>query len=157
MTPTLTALGSTTPIEQRAQRAGVEAASTKNAGDTLAVIAWRDPLVEQTTGAFRTDSDDALVWYTPSVGTIGMAMAHRFARYAYDTDSPTLWTIEDVARTFGLGASAARVLRSVDRLERFGIVRRSHLTVAVRLWLAPLTYQQRCQLPAYLAAAYGAR
>lgn len=126
-----------------------------SAADTVTVIAWHDPLVEQAPGAIATDSDNALVWYTPSIGTIGMAMAHRFARRA--TDGPTVWTIEDVARTFGLGPSAARVLRSLDRLERFGIIRRRGRTVAVRLWLAPLTYRQRCQLPAYLAAAYDAR
>ncbi|MGE3836110.1 MAG: hypothetical protein AB7H43_15200 [Acidimicrobiia bacterium] len=122
-----------------------------SAGDTMTVLAWRDPTVEQAPGALRTDSDDALVWYTPSVGTIGMAMAHRFARHAID--GPSTWTVEDIARTFGIGLSPARVLRSLERLERFGIVRRHGHTVHVRLWLAPLTFRQRCQLPAYLAAA----
>ena len=121
-------------------------------GDTVTVIAWRDPVVEHARGAVRTDSDDALVWYTPSIGTIGMAMAHRFARYA--TESPTTWTIIDIAHTFGLGTSAARVQRSLDRLERFGITRRHGDTIAVRLWLAPLTFRQRSQLPSYLAAEY---
>ncbi|MGE3446675.1 MAG: hypothetical protein AB7H92_03730 [Microbacteriaceae bacterium] len=126
-----------------------------SAGDTLTVLAWRDLTVEQAPGAMATDSDDALVWYTPSVGTIGMAMAHRFARHAHD--GPSTWTIEDIARTFGIGPSPARVLRSLDRLERFGIIRRIGDAVHVRLWLAPLTFRQRCQLPAYLAAAYEAQ
>lgn len=124
-------------------------------GDTLTVVAWHDPVVEQAAGAMRTDSDDALVWYTPAVGTISMAMAHRFSRYA--TDGPSTWTIDDIARTFGIGPSSARVGRSLDRLERFGIARRRGHTVAVRLWLAPLTHRQRGQLPGYLAAAYDAR
>ena len=145
---------STTTAEPTDRVNGGEAITS--AGHTLTVIAWRDPVVEQAGGAIRTDSDEALVWYTPSVGTIGMAMAHRFARHA--TEGRSEWTVEDVARTFGLGTSAARVLRSLDRLERFGIVRRrGGRVVAVRLWLAPLTYRQRCQLPAYLAAAYDAR
>lgn len=126
-----------------------------SASDTLTVIAWHDPTVEQASGAMPTDSDDALVWYTPSVGTIGMAMAHRFARHA--TTGPSTWTIEDIARTFGIGPSPARVARSLDRLERFGIVHRTGRTVAVRLWLAPLSYRQQCGLPGYLAAAYDAR
>jgi hypothetical protein len=126
-----------------------------SASDTLTVIAWHDPTVEQASGALPTDSDNALVWYTPSVGTIGMAMAHRFARHA--ATGPSCWTVEDIARTFGIGPSPVRVARSLDRLERFGIVRRTGRTVAVRLWLAPLTYRQRCQLPGYLAAAYDAR
>lgn len=128
--------------------------AASSVADTVTVIAWHDPVVEATPGAIRTDSDDALVWYTPSVGTIGMAMAHRFARHA--ADGPSWWTIEDVARTFGLGPSAARVQRSLDRLERFGIIRRHGHTIAVRLWLAPLTYRQRCGLPAYLAHVYDA-
>ena len=91
-------------------------------------------------------------WYTPSIGTIGMAMAHRFARHAID--GPSLWTIEDVARTFGIGNSAARMWRSLDRLERFGIIRRTGDRVAVRGWLATLTQRQIAQLPTYLAAAH---
>jgi len=126
-----------------------------SAADTLRVLAWRDPTVEQAPGAIRTDSDEALVWYTPSLGTIAMAMAHRFARHA--TDGPSEWTVEDIARTFGIGASPVRVLRSLDRLERFAIAHRYEHTVAVRLWLAPLTFRQRCQLPSYLAAAYDAQ
>ena len=55
---------------------------------TFTVDAWHDPIVEAAAGAVRTDTDDALVWYTPSIGTIGMAMAHRFARHA--TDGPSL-------------------------------------------------------------------
>ena len=67
-----------------------------SASHTLTVIAWHDPTIEQATGAMPTDSDDALVWYTPSVGTIGMAMAHRFARHA--TTGPSCWTVDDIAR-----------------------------------------------------------
>jgi len=126
-----------------------------SATDTITIIAWRDPLVENAPGAIITNSDDTLVWYTPFLGTIGVAMAHRFAHYA--ADGPSTWTIDDIARTFGLGASAARVQRSLERLERFGIARRHDHTIAVRLWLAPLTYRQRCQLPTYLADAYDAR
>jgi hypothetical protein len=138
----------TTPTAEPIERS---TAAILSASDTLAVIAWHDPTVEQATGAMPTDSDEALVWYTPSIGTIGMAMAHRFARHA--TTGPSTWTVEDIALTFGIGPSAARVARSLDRLERFGIARRTGRTLAMRLWLAPLTYRQRCALPGYLAAA----
>lgn len=142
---------STHTVTERTERPGVPIVS---AGDTVTVLAWRDRTVEQAPGAVPTDSDEALVWYTPSVGTIGMAMAHRFARYAHN--GPSTWTVEDIARTFGIGPGRARVLRSLDRLERFGIIRRNGHTVHVRLCLAPLTFRQRCQLPAYLAAAFDA-
>lgn len=145
----------TTPITHPTTNTTTAAHAGWSAGNELTVVAWRDPLVENAPGAILTDSDDALVWYTPFVGSIGVVVAHRLARYA--ADGPSTWTIEDVARTFGLGASAARVLRTFDRLERFGIARRHDHTVAVRLWLAPLTYRQRCQLPTYLTEAYDAR
>ena len=149
MTTTQPAVPTAEPVDRST------AAAILSASDTLTVIAWHDPTIEQATGAMLTDSDDALVWYTPSIGTIGMAMAHRFARHA--TTGPSCLTVEDIARTFGIGPSPARVARSLDRLERFGIVRRTGRTLAVRLWLAPLTYRQRCALPGYLAAAYDAR
>lgn len=120
--------------------------------DHITVVAWRDPVVESTPGAVPTASDDALVWYVPSVGTIGMVMAHRWATYA--ADGPSTWSLEDVAGTFGIGRSVTRVVHSLDRLARFGIIRRHDRTVAVRLWLGPLTQRQRCQLPGYLAATY---
>jgi hypothetical protein len=118
------------------------------------VVAWRDPVVENATGAMPTASDDALVWYTPFVGTIGMVMAHRFARYA--ADGPSRWTIEDIAATFGLGHSPKRIVGVIGRLERWGIVRCQATTIAVRLWLPPLTLRLRRRLPDYLAAAYDA-
>jgi hypothetical protein len=126
-----------------------------NASGTVTVIAWRDPVVETVPSAMRADSDDALVWYTPFVGTIGMVMAHRFARYA--ADGPSRWTIEDIAATFGLGHSPKRSVHVIGRLERWGIVRCQGTTIAVRLWLPPLTVRLRRRLPDYLAAAYDAR
>lgn len=120
--------------------------------DELNVVPWPDPVIDASPGAVPTSSDDALVWYVPLVGTIGMLMAHRWASYA--ADGPSTWTYEDIAGTFGIGKSVTRVEHSLDRLARFGIIRRHGRTVAVRLWLAPLTYCQRAQLPGYLADAY---
>jgi hypothetical protein len=147
----------TTPAtsESTEQADGPATGPVTGAGDIVTVIAWRDPVVENVPGAMRTDSDDALVWYTPFVGTIGMVMAHRFAHHA--ADGLSTWTIGEIAGTFGVGPRPSRVLRTVDRLDRFGIARRHGATVAVRLWLPPLTHPQRRRLPGYLAAAYNAR
>ena len=118
---------------------------------TLTVVAWQDPLVETMPGAMPTASDQALVWWTPSVGPTGILMAHRFAAYA--VDGPSQWTVPDIAATFGMGNSRGRVMHPLARLERFGIVSCHGSEVAVRLMLAPLTRRQRVSLPGYLTDA----
>lgn len=123
--------------------------------EQLTVVAWPAPAIDATPDAIRTDSDDALMWYVPMVGTIGMVMAHRFARLA--AEGPTTWTVGDIAATFGMGTSPARVEHTLERLERFAIATRQHALVGVRLWLPPLSFRQRCRLPGYLAAQYAAR
>jgi hypothetical protein len=153
MAPTPAA--TSTPLVTRQPADTGQAADRSAAGIELTVIAWPDPVIEGLPGAMPTASDDALVWWTPFVGTIGMVMAHRFARQA--ADGPSRWSIEDVAGTFGISATPARVLRVIDRLERFALIRRRGNTIAVRLWLPPLTERQRRRLPAYLADAWDTR
>lgn len=124
-------------------------------GAVFTVVAWRDPVIDELPGAMATASDDLWLWWLPTVGAIGCAVAHRFASYA--AEGPSSWPLADIAGTFGIGVSMSRVGHTFDRLARFGIIRRHGATIAVRLWLPPLTARQRAQLPAYLAAAYDAR
>ncbi|MGE0795469.1 MAG: hypothetical protein AB7O29_09005 [Acidimicrobiia bacterium] len=119
---------------------------------TLAVVAYPDPVVESAPGAIPTASDDALIWWTPSVGPTAMLMAHRFATYA--ADGPSSWSLDDLAQTFGAGQSTSRMTHTLDRLERFGIIVRRGDIVGVRLWLPPLTARQQARLPEYLAYVY---
>jgi len=119
---------------------------------TLSVVAWRDPVVESLPGSISTASDHALVWWTPIVGPTGILMAHRFATYA--ADGPSEWTVADVTATFGMGNSRGRLVHTLTRLERFGIVSCRGSEVAVRLMLAPLTRRQQMSLPGYLADAF---
>lgn len=119
---------------------------------TLAVVAYPDPVVESAPGAIRTASDDALIWWTPSVGPTAMLMAHRFATYA--ADGPSSWSLVDLAQTFGAGQSTSRMTHTLDRLERFGIIVRRGDIIGIRLWLPPLTARQRARLPEYLAYVY---
>jgi hypothetical protein len=120
----------------------------------LTVIAWRDSCTEADPDAIPTASDDALVWFTPIVGTLCALLAHRLASHA--VHGPTVWTVHEIARTFGL-QDPSRVRRAFDRLDRFHIARRQQTLIAVRLALPPLTFRQRAQLPAYLRTAYDAR
>lgn len=123
-----------------------------NLTDVVTVVAWRDELIESTTGSTLTASDDTFIWWASSLGCIACVIAHRWSFYA--ASGPSTWAVEDIARTFGIGESVSRVRDSLDRLERFGITRRTGCTVAVRLWLPPLSYRQRERLPSYLAHAY---
>jgi hypothetical protein len=120
--------------------------------DVITVTAWRDPLVDVAPGSIPTASDEALVWFTPIIGPTSVLMAHRWATYS--ADAPSTWAVDDIARTFGLGESVSRVMQTIFRLERFGIVRRRDFTVSVRLMLAPLSQSQRSRLPRYLAEVY---
>lgn len=119
---------------------------------TIAVVSYPDPLIDDAPGAIPTASDDALVYWTPSVGPTGMLMAHRFATYA--ADAPSNWSLDDLAQTFGAGRSTGRILHTFDRLERFGIIVRRDDIIGIRLWLPPLTARQRARLPEYLAYVY---
>lgn len=119
---------------------------------TIAVVAYPDPVVEATPGAILTASDDALIWWTPSVGPTAMLMAHRFATYA--AEGPSTWSLLDLAQTFGAGSSTGRTLHTLDRLERFGVIVRRGDIVGIRLWLPPLTARQQARLPEYLAYVY---
>ncbi len=118
----------------------------------ITVIAWPDPVIDNAAGSIPTASDDALIWWTPTIGPTAALMAHRFATYA--ADGPSVWPLVDLAQTFGLGQALGRVTHTLDRLDRFGIVARHGDTVAVRLMLAPLSARQRVRLPGYLADAY---
>src|SRR4051812_22798076 len=86
----------------------------------LTVVAWRDPIVERRAGAIATCSDDALVWWTPSLGPTAVLMAHRLAAYA--SNGTTTFTVEDLAATFGMGGGVSRLARTLVRLERFDVI-----------------------------------
>jgi hypothetical protein len=119
--------------------------------DTITVIAWRDPVIEDAPGAIATTSDEFLTWYTCTLGPSSVLVARHLALYA--ADGEVEWPLDELAATFGLGVS--QLGRTLDRLRRFGIVGRAGSTVSVRMVVGPLTLQHRARLPRYLAEAYG--
>lgn len=120
--------------------------------DIVTVHAWHDPAVEANPLAVPTNSDEAMVFWTPSVGCLAMSMAFRFSTYA--AQAPSTWAVDDIALTFGVRESVTRVRHALDRLEGFNIICRDDRTVWVRLWLPPLGYRQQAKLPRYLAEVY---
>jgi hypothetical protein len=127
-------------------------ASSLTLTDVLTITAWRDETVDNMPDSIATASDDCLIWVVPFLGCIASVTAHRFASYA--ATGPTSWAIEDIARTFGIGQSVSRVVHTLKRLERYGIIRRYDRTIEVRLWLPKLNAHQVAQLPDYLAYVY---
>jgi hypothetical protein len=120
--------------------------------DVVTIRAWHDPVVEANPLAVATNSDEAMIFWTPSVGCLAMSMAFRFSSYA--AQAPSTWAVDDIALTFGVRESVTRVRHALDRLEGFNIICRDDRTVWVRLWLPPLGYRQQAKLPRYLAQVY---
>lgn len=116
----------------------------------ITVVAMQDPVVDQLPDATPTTSDDTLLWWAGTLGPTAVLLARHLAAYA--AEGPTLWPLEDLGRTFGIGPSV--VAHSLERLVRFGVAARHGGTVRVRLMLPPLTARQRERLPQYLADAY---
>ena len=119
----------------------------------LSIVDLRDAIVEHHPDSTPTASADSLVWWTPILGPTATLMAHRFATLTARGDRVSI-TMGDLARTFGLGESNARLRAVLGRLERFGVISVSGTQIAVRLWLPPLRPRQIEQLPGYLADAY---
>lgn len=137
-------------IHRKAEPTG--AAWISSLTDVITVHPWHDPAVEANPHATPTASFEAGIWYTPSLGTLAVAVAARFAVYA--AEAPSTWAVDDIAGTFGVRESVSRVRHTLDRLELFGIIRREERTVWVRVWLPPLGYRQQARLPRYLREVY---
>lgn len=138
------------PIPTNAKRIAAEPETT------IAVLAWRDQVVERHPESHPTASTETLVWWTPILGPTATLMAHRFAGYVERIDRVE-FSLGDLSRTFGMAGSVSRVRTALGRLERFGVVSVADETVFVRVALPPLTRRQSDQLPPYLAELYEAR
>ena len=123
---------------------------------TIAVLAWRDQLVESHPESHPTASIETLVWWTPILGPTATLIAHRFAGYAAQGNEAS-FSLADLSRTFGMGSSLTRVRAALLRLERFRVISVNDGTVFVRIALPPLTRRQLDQLPPYLLELYEAR
>jgi hypothetical protein len=110
------------------------AAHALMSGD-IVVTVWRDPVVEA--HGWPTVADDTLVWLAGVVGPSGTLVGHRLAAYAADGDSTSAPDV--LAATFGLDAGGrnSSLVRTLARLEQFGIIRITTRTIAVRLAVGP--------------------
>ena len=72
-------------------------------------------------GPHRTDSDDFVHWWAPSVGPSATLLARLLARGVADTGSAT-WDTADLATRIGLGSSVNRLWATLERLAYFRAV-----------------------------------
>jgi hypothetical protein len=72
-------------------------------------------------GPHRTDSDDFVHWWAPSVGPSATLVARLLARSVNDTGTAT-WDTADLATRIGLGSSVNRLWATLERLAYFRAV-----------------------------------
>ncbi|HRE00399.1 MAG TPA: hypothetical protein PLV68_03815, partial [Ilumatobacteraceae bacterium] len=96
--------------------------------DTITVVAWRDPVIEQAPGAIATTSEEFLTWWAGTLGPSSVLVARHLAVYA--ADGEVEWPLDELGATFGLGRT--QLGHTLDRLARFGVIVRHGSTVAVR-------------------------
>ncbi len=105
-------------------------------------------------GAHRTDSLDAIYWWTPTLGpTAAIAAAHLAAHSRHH--SMTAIQVADLRAMLGLGQLTDRFWRTLDRLERYGVIAwHSTDMLTVRTELPELSERQLEGLPPVARAAY---
>ena len=113
---------------------------------TLQLAVWDDPLAAN---GLQSDTDDALIYLPPFLGPTSSLVLHRLSR-CLTTGTGRVWSIEDLAATFGVGASQMRA--SLNRLERFGMIRTVGARTEVRTRVPALAARNIERMPAYLAA-----
>ena len=122
---------------------------------TLEFTIWHDPVAA--VDGIPADSDDALVWWTPTLGPTAVLCLHRLSRYL--TTSPSMsFDIVELAGAMGLVqkdrlAASEGFTRAMHRLEMFGMIRTIGNTIHVRTILPPLPQRFIRQLPANLRDA----
>jgi hypothetical protein len=117
-----------------------------NETPTWKLTVWNDP---RAASGLQTDTDDALIYLSPVLGPTSTLTLHRLAR-CLTTGTSRVWSIEDLAATFGVGTSQMRA--SLARLERFGMIRTVGDRLEVRTRLASLSVRHVERMPAYLVA-----
>lgn len=105
-------------------------------------------------GLHSTDTLEAIYWWTPTLGPTASIAAAHLADHAQN--KPSVPIDVDVLRTLlGLGQLGDRMWRTLDRLERFDIIRfHSTDTITIRTRLPALSARQLDRLPDHLCAAY---
>lgn len=108
-------------------------------------------------GAHETNTLDAIIWWTPTLGPTATIAAVHLANHAINQPLTPL-AITDLQAMLGVTELAGRCWRAINRLERFGIITwHSTDTLTLRTKLPALRPNQLERLPAIAVAVYGQR
>jgi hypothetical protein len=122
---------------------------------TIEVVCWRDTVVERV--GFDACGDYVELFWLPIIGPTSTWLLRRLAVMAvlhpegFPLDNAT------VAQSLGLGpntSSQSSLIRSLQRLSIFGLVRLTGNRVEIRTVVPPLTMKQLARLPEHLQSAH---
>ena len=93
-------------------------------------------------GAHRTDSDDFIDWWCPTLGPTSSLLARLLARSVADTGAAT-WRTDELAGLLGLSTRQGGLWNSLERLAYFHVVTFvSTDTITVRVAMPALRGRQ---------------
>ena len=93
-------------------------------------------------GTHRTDSDDFIDWWCPTLGPTSSLLARLLARSVTDTGAAT-WRTDDLAGLLGLSTRQGGLWNSLERLAYFHVVTFvSTDTITVRVAMPALRGRQ---------------
>jgi hypothetical protein len=122
--------------------------------DPLSIVVLRDPVHSV---GFDARSGYVETYWLAVLGPSAVVALRRFAEWLEDRPSGIEISVEDLARTFGLGQGTGRhaaIVRTLDRLVLFGMATVVGDRYAVRRTLPPLPPRYQRRLPRYLAARH---
>lgn len=139
------------PTEVPAKPASIR----RPAPTALDVVPWEDPLIDGM--GFDPRSVYVEQFWLGILGPSAVWFLRLVARELEKQPSGFRLELEILAQQLGVGLRGGRnapVHRTIDRLCRFGLVRRGGTSIAVRRMLPPLTTVQVSRLPETLQAAH---
>lgn len=108
-------------------------------------------------GTHDTNTLDAIIWWTPTLGPTATIAAAHLANHAINQPRTPL-AIADLQTMLGVTEVAGRCWRAINRLERFGMLTwHSTNTITIRTQLPSLRPKQLARLPEVAVAVYSQR
>lgn len=122
---------------------------------TIEAACWRDTVVERV--GFDACGDYVELFWLPVIGPTSTWLLRRLAVMAVLHPDGFLLDLAAVSQSLGLGpntSSQSSLVRSLQRLSIFGLVRLTDNSVEVRTVVPPLTMKQLARLPEHLQNAH---